>query len=117
MTAIEAAMLYPDSARIRSSPWNSSWMIPRTWALMVPAPKPCSARPATLIHTCGALADRIPPSRNTTRPTTRGTLRPYRSPSRPAGTSPRPKVSEYDARNHWICWMEASSASVALGTA
>ena len=41
--------------------------------------------------------------------------RPYASPSRPAGTRPSPKVSENDARNHWMPAAEAPNVSASAG--
>ncbi len=88
------AVLYAPNAFARAFPDTRSVMMPSTCELMVPAPTPCPSRANTIIDGSDAHAPRIPITAKMLRPAKNKRRRPTTSPSRPAGTRAKPKVSE-----------------------
>jgi hypothetical protein len=78
----------------RSRPRNSCWMSALICGVISPPASPCTSRASTRKRLFGARPQASEARENSARPVMNIIRRPRTSPTRPAGTSSNPKVSE-----------------------
>jgi hypothetical protein len=96
------------NARPRSGPWKSSWIRPVFCGVSRPPATPCSSRATTSSPALGAAPLSALVTTNAQSAMTYIRRRPIASPSRPAGTSTSPRVSEYPDTTHCTVAGDAS---------
>ncbi len=114
-TAVETPMTLPSrpKALARSAPWNICWMSPEVCGATMPAAVPWISRNSTSQEALGASPHAAEASVNTASPNRKAWRRPRMSPSRPAGTSARPKVRAYpDTTHDWAASDAPSPCSI-----
>ena len=112
-SAVDSPMVAPNTpnARPRSLPWNSCCTSPSTCGIWMPAATPCRVRPISSVVMSGATAQKMLVSVKAHSPITNMSLREWRSPRRPAGTSVSPNASAYPATMSCSCVDPAPSDS------